>query len=153
AYVLGRHLNILGWNALEAACFMDFSKIPKSERNAVRLTFTEPSLRGLLIQPDWKTLAQNVVGWLRFEATEDPEDPCIAALVRDLSPDPTFRALWAAYGVSRPGLFGPRTHNHPVVGPITLTWEAFWLPAHPEQQLYVGITEPNTPSDEALKIL
>jgi hypothetical protein len=153
AYVMGRHLNILGWNALEAALFMDFSKIPKSERNAVRLIFAEKHLRHFAVQPDWETMAANVVGWLRFEATEDPEDPCIATLVRDLSADPIFRALWSAHEVNRPGLFGPVTNNHPTVGLITLTWEVFLLPAHPEQRLYVGIAEPNTPSDRALKAL
>ena len=42
AMVLGRNMDILAWNSLAAALITDFSKIPQSQRNYVRLVSRTP---------------------------------------------------------------------------------------------------------------
>lgn len=44
-FVLGRHTDLLAWNAMAAALVTDFARIPEQERNYVRLLFTEPGMR------------------------------------------------------------------------------------------------------------
>ena len=42
AYVLGRRLDVLGWNRLARALLGDFAALPPQERNMVRLVFLDP---------------------------------------------------------------------------------------------------------------
>jgi hypothetical protein len=48
---------------------------------------------------------------------------------------------------------GTRTYNHPVVGEITLDWDALTSDAEPDQQLVVYTAEPGSRSERALRAL
>jgi hypothetical protein len=59
-----------------------------------------------------------------MEAARKPDDPRLAELVGDLSiKDAQFRRWWAGTHVAVKRR-GTRTYNHPVVGEITLDWDA-----------------------------
>lgn len=151
AIILGRNMDILAWNPLAAALITDFSQIPESQRNYVRLAFTDPSMRRLYA--DWEGVARMTVAFLRMEAAQNPDDPRLAALVGELSvQDPHFRQWWAAHHVASIGI-GRKTLHHPVVGEMILDWDALTSAADPEQQLIVWTAEPGTPSHQALRIL
>ena len=105
AMVLGRNMDILAWNSLAAALITDFSQIPESQRNHVRLVFTDPAIRHLYA--DWEGVARMNVAQLRMAAAENPDDPRLAALVGELSvQDPQFRQWWAAQQVASRGFEG-----------------------------------------------
>jgi transcriptional regulator with XRE-family HTH domain len=140
--------DILAWNPLAAALMIDFSEIPERERNFVRLLYTDPRMRSLY--PEWEELARTVVSYLRMEAARKPDDPRLAELVGDLSiRDAEFRQWWAGthVAVKRRGI---RRYQHPVVGEITLEWDALTSDAEPDQQLVIYTAEPGSPSAKAL---
>ena len=140
--------DILAWNPLAAALMVDFSEIPERERNFMRLLFTDPRMRSLY--PDWEGLARAVVSYIRMEAARKPDDPRLAELVGDLSiKDAQFRQWWAGTHVAVKRR-GTRTYNHPVVGEITLDWDALTSDAEPDQQLIVYTPAPGSRSEQAI---
>jgi len=143
--------DVLAWNPLAAALMVDFGEVPERERNFMRLLFTDPRMRALY--PDWEGLARAVISYVRMEAARKPDDPALAELVGDLSiRDPQFRQWWAGTSVALKRR-GTRLYNHPVVGEITLDWDALTSDAEPDQQLIVYTAEPGSRSDEALREL
>jgi transcriptional regulator with XRE-family HTH domain len=143
--------DILAWNPLAAALMIDFSEVPERERNFLRLIFTDPRMRALY--PDWEGLARSVVSYIRMEAARKPDDPRLAELVGDLSiRDPQFRRWWAGTHVASKRR-GTRSYNHPVVGEITLEWDALTSDAEPDQQIIIYTAEPGSASEQALRIL
>jgi transcriptional regulator with XRE-family HTH domain len=143
--------DILAWNPLAAALMVDFGEIPERERNFVRLLFTDPRLRSLY--PEWDELARAVVSYLRVETARKPDDPRLAELVGDLSiRDAQFRQWWAGTHVAVKRR-GKRSYDHPIVGQLTLEWDALTSDAEPDQQLVVYTAEPGSRSEQALREL
>lgn len=93
-----------------------------------------------------------MVAYLRLDATRNPGDPGIAALIDDLVAVPEFRELWERHELK------DKTHRryvyrHPVVGDIDLAFETLRLPDDPDQALVMHTTEPDSPSATALRLL
>jgi MmyB-like transcription regulator ligand binding domain len=63
-----------------------------------------------------------------------------------------FRLRWAAHNV-KAHVTGAKRFHHPVVGALTLTYEAFELAVDPGQRLNIYTAEPGSPSHEALNLL
>lgn len=151
AIVLGRRMDILAWNPLAAALVTDFARLPDNKRNYVRLVFTDPAMRSLYA--DWETVAHTCVALLRREAAEYPDDPQLTALVGELSvQDPQFRQWWATHHVAGRRL-GTKTMHHPLVGDLTLDWEALTSSSDTDQQLITWTSEAGTSTEERLRIL
>jgi hypothetical protein len=88
-----------------------------------------------------------------MEAARKPEDPRLAELVGDLSiRDAQFRQWWAGTHVAAKRR-GTRRYDHPVVGEITLEWDALTSDAEPDQQLIIYTAEPGSRSEQALREL
>ncbi|CAL9474493.1 hypothetical protein SUDANB6_02907 [Streptomyces sp. enrichment culture] len=135
AVVLGRRMDIIGWNAMGAALFTDFSRIEPRRRNLARMVFLEPRIRELY--PDWEDVAGGFVERLRMDATRYPDDPRLHSLVDELSGrDPDFRRWWARHTVQ--GVTSGRKRvRHPVAGELVLDWQALQITAAPEQTVIV----------------
>jgi transcriptional regulator with XRE-family HTH domain len=151
AIVFGRRFDILAWNTSAAALYTDFAQLPVGRRNYVRLLFTDPAFRAL--HAEWEHDASTVVGALRMEAAQDPDDPELALLVGELAvQDPDFRTLWATHQVTGQS-HGTKHYLHPIVGDLTLDCDTWNVPDANGQQLMVLTAEPGTPSHEGLRIL
>ncbi|MGV9910539.1 helix-turn-helix domain-containing protein [Streptomyces tendae] len=151
AVVLGRRTDILAWNAMAAALFTDFARIPEKDRNFVRLVFREPGIRALYA--DWEWAARMTLAQLRMEAVRDPKDPRLAELVGELSlQDPDLRRWWGTHRVAAQRS-GTKVLNHPAVGPLTLDWSFFTSTDDPDQQLITLTAEPGTASHDRLRAL
>lgn len=151
AIVLGRRMDILGWNRLAAAMMLDFGEIPERQRNYIRLLFTHPTMRRLYA--DWDAVGRTAVAQLRMEAAKYPDDPRLAQLVGELSlQDAKFSNWWAARGVATL-LTGRKTLNHPTVGELVLDWDTLIEAGDSDQQLVVWTAEPGGPTHEALCVL
>jgi transcriptional regulator with XRE-family HTH domain len=151
AFILGSRTEILGWNALAAALFTDFGRIPDAQRTYIRLLFTDPAMRALYA--DWEEVTRLAIAQLRMESARYPVDPRLAALVGELSViDAQFRQWWAAHDVAIRGRGTKRLH-HPVVGDLTLDWSTLTCASDPGQQMIIWTAEPGSPSHDGLRLL
>lgn len=87
------------------------------------------------------------------EAGCDPYDRQLSDLIGELSTrSEKFRIRWAAHNVRfyRSGL---KRFHHPLVGGLTLAYEAPELPADGGQPMITYAAEPDSPSHDALTLL
>lgn len=151
AFVLGRRLDVLATNRMARALLCDFDALPARERNHARWVFLDPAARELYV--DWDAVARDNVAVLRMDAGRHPDDPQLSELIGELTmKSPQFAGWWADHDVLRQ-THGSKRYHHPVVGDLTVTYEALPLPDDPEQTLFVYSVEPGSPSAEALALL
>ncbi len=92
----------------------------------------------------------NAPGSLRATAGRDPYDRELTTLVGELSMrSDDFRERWATHDV-RQYQAGIQRFRHPLVGELTLAYEALELAADVDQILIAYTAEPGSPSKEAL---
>jgi len=151
AYVRNARLDILAANQLGAALFAPVLTSPARPANNARFLFLDPAAREFY--SDWERQAQDVVAMLRTEAGHSPHDKALSNLIGELSTrSENFRTWWAAHNV-RFHRTGVKRFRHPVVGDLTLTFEALDLAADSGLRISAYTAEPGTPSDDALKVL
>jgi len=121
--VLGRRCEVLAWNPTGAALDQAVAQRPPQERNVARRIVLEPSARELY--PEWEALVQEVADVLRLNTARFPDDAGLAGLVDDLlAGSRTFARCWARLDVFEKS-FGRKVLDHPFVGRLELTYEAF----------------------------
>jgi transcriptional regulator with XRE-family HTH domain len=151
AYVRNARLDILAANQLGAALFAPVLSSPAQPVNNARFLFLDPAAPDFY--SDWERQAQDVVAMLRAEAGRSPHDKDLSNLIGELSTrSEKFRVWWAAHNV-RFHRTGIKRFRHPVVGDLTLTYEALDLAADSGLRISAYTAEPGTPSDDALKVL
>ncbi|OZM80873.1 helix-turn-helix domain-containing protein [Pseudonocardia sp. MH-G8] len=147
ALILDRHLTVLAANDLGRALLAGHTH----SDDLVRLIFLDPDARSFY--PEWERAAANTVAGLRAAVGLDRDDPALIELVGELSvKSEPFRRLWARHDVRQKSHEVKRFH-HPVVGELTLTYEALTVNSAPGQQLVVYHAEPGSPSEQALALL
>ncbi|MFF9626813.1 helix-turn-helix transcriptional regulator [Streptomyces griseosporeus] len=150
AFVLGRGMDVLAWNALGDAV-AGFTRMAPAERNMPRQVFLDPAARELY--PEWAAVAAQTVAHLRIDAGRHPDDPALCALVGELSlKSEDFRRLWADHQVKE-CMYGVKRVRHPVAGLLTLPYETLTVPADPEQTIVVYTPEPASETAERLALL
>jgi transcriptional regulator with XRE-family HTH domain len=151
AMVLGRCFDVLAWNPLAAALFLDFDQVPQHHRNYLRLLFLHPDVRGRY--DDWRGIARTCVAFLRMTVAARPDDPRLAEVVGDLSVhDPDFRAWWAERNVDHQ-TFGTKSLRHPLAGAFTLDWQLLRSAHEDGQTIFVMTAPADTRSQEAVGFL
>ncbi|MBF9066808.1 helix-turn-helix domain-containing protein [Streptacidiphilus fuscans] len=151
AYILGRRCELLAWNRMACALLGALGALPPEQRNFAWMVFMDPAAHEFY--DDWESKARDVVSCLRMDAGRTPDDPKLAALIGELSvKSPEFRQWWAAHDVRSTGPCQKELH-HPVVGRLSLAFEAMVLPADPDQQLITYAAEPGSASAESLRLL
>jgi transcriptional regulator with XRE-family HTH domain len=124
---------------------------PARAPNLARFVFLDPHAGEFY--RDWDGIAQAAVGSLRAEAGRDPYDRALTGLVGELSTrSEEFRVRWAAHDVKyyRSGV---QPFHHPLVGDLTLDYDALEIPADPGQTIVAYTAEPGSPSQQALSLL
>ena len=151
ALVIGRRTDILATNQLARALYTDFDALPRRERNVTRFTFLDENARTLY--DDWEGIARTSVAALHLYAGQHPHDPQLAELIGELSlRDPDFRTWWADHDIQR-RTYGTKRFHHPLVGDLTLDYEALDVAGDPDQTLGIYTAEPGSPSAQALRLL
>jgi transcriptional regulator with XRE-family HTH domain len=135
AYVRNERLDILAANrlgrALYAPVFTGSAGIP----NMGRFIFLDPAAPEFF--HGWDGIANDAVAILRAAAGRDPYDRRLSDLIGELSTrSEEFRVRWAAHDVKF-HRSGEKELHHPVVGDLTLAYEALELPGDPGQRILV----------------
>jgi transcriptional regulator with XRE-family HTH domain len=150
AFVLGRRMDVLAWNALGDAV-SGFSGMDPARRSIPRHVFLDPAARDRY--PEWAAVATQTVANLRLDAGRHADDPELCALVGELSlRSEDFRRLWADHQV-KACAYGVKKVRHPVVGLLTLPYETLTVPADPEQTIVAYTPEPGSETAERLALL
>jgi len=147
AYVCGRYMDVLAVNPLAAALMPWYVK----GENLVRAAFLDQRVRDMY--GDWERVTESTVAGLRALVGPDVDDPRLNELVGELSVrSERFSQLWARHD-ARPKRSGTTRIDHPLVGPVELSYERFPIPGTDRQTLGVYHTPPGSPSAQALTLL
>ena len=141
--------DVVAWNAAMMAVFGDYSALAPSQRNILRLMFTEPPL--LPRSASWPRDARVAVATFRRETERAGASDSARALVEELSASSAdFAAIWRDNDVSAHGE-GRKTVQHSA-GPITLEYSTFAVDG--QADLALVIYTPATSEDlERVKAL
>src|SRR5215211_4599081 len=151
ALVLNARLDILAANQLGFALFSPVYTDPVRPANNARFVFLDPHATEFF--RDWNKVANDTVALLHAEAGRHPYDRRLSDLIGELSSRSNeFRGRWAAHDV-RIHTTGVKLIHHPVVGDIDLSYDSFPLAADPSQSLLTYTAEPESPSQDALRLL
>jgi transcriptional regulator with XRE-family HTH domain len=151
AFVRNGRLDILATNRLGHALYTEAFSNPERPANLARFVFLDPQSRRFY--REWDGIADAAAGNLRTEAGRDPYDRDLTDLVGELSMrSEDFRVRWASHDV-RQYRSGTQPFHHPLVGGLTLSYEALDLTADIGQTLIVYTAEPDSLSQEALNRL
>jgi anti-sigma factor RsiW len=124
---------------------------PAQPANPARFLFLDPGAAQFYL--DWERQAQDTVALLRSEAGRSPHDRALSGLIGELATrSETFRTWWAAHNV-RFHRTGVKRLHHPVVGDLTLTFEALDLAADAGLRISAYTAEPGSASEDALNLL
>ncbi|WP_336715166.1 helix-turn-helix transcriptional regulator [Arthrobacter sp. USHLN218] len=151
AWVRNDRGDVLAANELGRALYLDMMAERTTPPNSARFTFLNPKAREFFAE--WERSADDIVAVLRSTAGKNPYDKDLTDLIGELSTrSEEFRTRWARHDVKYHRTGRKRLH-HPIVGDLDLTYEALELPSDPGLRINVYTADPNTPSEDALKVL
>ena len=150
-FILGRRTDLLATNHLCRVLLADFDALPSRERNLTRWIMLDPAARDLY--PDWERIAAEMTATLRLDAGRHPDDARTAELVGELAmKSEHFRRWWADHKVFD-RTFGHKRLHHPVVGDLTVDYQAFVLPGEQDQTLFLYLPAQDPTSQDAWRLL
>ena len=150
AYLRNGRFDILAANDLGRALYSPLYE-QTAQPNSARFTFLDNASAEFFL--DFAKVESDCVAFLRAEAGRDPYDKDLQDLIGELSTrSDRFRQLWAAHDV-RYHRTGTKRLHHPLVGDLSLDFEAFELPGDEGQRLNVYTAAPDSPAAEALGLL
>ena len=152
AFIRNGRLDILATNQLGRALYSPlFPDAAARTANIARFQFLTPG--GGEFFPDWDGSVNTTVALLRTEAGRAPHDSELTGLIGELvTRSEEFRTAWAKHNV-RLHHTGRKSFRHPVVGLVTLDFDAMELPAQPGLTLTAYSAAPGTPEYDSLRLL
>ena len=148
AFVRNGRMDYLHANPLAVALYSEAFRDPARPVNPARFAFLDPRARTFYV--DWDRTAHDIVAHLRCEAGRSPYDRTLSDLIGGLSMrSEEFRFLWAGHDV-RLHRSGTKRFRHPLVGDLTLAYEALDVLGDAGLTIIAYSAEPGTPADEAL---
>ena len=136
--------DVIAWNRAAAAMLTDYSKLPREQRNILRLMFGSPRVRAA--QDDWQAVARFVVGSFRADAARAGAGAEVTELVEELCrTSPEFEALWRDSDLVAGQGEGLKRLHHPEIGLVELEFSVFAVDGRPE--LGMIVYNPATPTD------
>jgi transcriptional regulator with XRE-family HTH domain len=151
AYLRNGRFDVLAANDLGRALYSPLYDALGPTPNSARFLFLSADAAEFFL--DFDRVRDDCVAFLRAEAGRDPFDKEFTELIGELSTrSEAFRRRWAAHDV-RYHRTGTKRLHHPLVGDLTLDFEAFELPGDEGQRLNVYTAAPDTAAAEALGLL
>ena len=129
--------DVIAWNRAAAMVLGDYSKLPRQERNIMRLMFGGKRPRA--VQEDWEAVARFVVSAFRADIVRAGAcgNDDAARLVDELQRlSPEFAELWQENDVVSESEGWKRLH-HPEAGLLELEFSSFAVDGRPELAMVV----------------
>ena len=129
--------DVVGWNKAAAALMTDYSKLPREERNILRLMFGSSRMRPK--REDWSSVARFVVGAFRADvarAGAGARDEAFRLVEELCRLSPEFGALWQDNEVVAHGE-GIKCIHHPKAGLLDFEFSSFAVEGRPELGMIV----------------
>jgi transcriptional regulator with XRE-family HTH domain len=143
AFIKTATWDVVAWNRAASAVLTDYGKLPREQRNILRLMFGNSRIQAL--QEDWESVARYVVGSFRADVARAGATEEITQLVDELSRTSTeFERLGRDNEIAAHHEGLKRLH-HPEVGLLELEFSAFAVDGRPE--LGMVIYNPATSAD------
>ncbi|WP_156740508.1 helix-turn-helix transcriptional regulator [Occultella aeris] len=150
AVVTNAQQDMIAANDLGRALYSQHFDVP-GQANMARFIFLDS--RAPDFYEDWPLARQMNAAMLRLEAGRDPLNQQLTALIGELSTrSPHFRTEWARHDVHEHRT-GQKTFNHPEVGTVLLTFDAFDLPGEPGLSIVTYSAEPGTSDADRIALL
>ncbi|RAU96709.1 transcriptional regulator [Mycobacterium colombiense] len=151
AIVMNGSLDILAANRLGRALYAPMFDRATGVPNFARFIFFDAYADQVF--PEWNRSADEVVAMLQAEAARSPHSPEITRIVGELATrSDDFRGRWAAHNVTA-HRHGVKVFRHAEFGELTFTYNVFAVTAAPGLSLVGYTADPNSQSEQALKIL
>jgi transcriptional regulator with XRE-family HTH domain len=148
AFVRNARLDILSANQLGYAVYAPAFLDPARPVNLARFVFLDRHSIDFYV--DWDRIALDAVGSLRAEAARTPDDRNLMSLIGELATrSDEFRTRWGGHDV-RYYRSGSQPFRHPLVGELTLDYDALELPADLGQTIVAYSAAPGSSSADAL---
>ncbi|MEU6771787.1 helix-turn-helix transcriptional regulator [Streptomyces sp. NPDC046759] len=144
-YLIGPSWDLLAWNAAEAGLIGDPTRLAGPERNIIRMVFTDPETRRLLV--DWQAQASGLLAQFRADAARNLGDPRFEQLSNELyAVSDEFRQLWDEHRVAD---FGSARweFDHPRLGRLAVDYVRLAALQSPGVKLFTCL--PADPETEA----
>ncbi|MFE5243876.1 MULTISPECIES: helix-turn-helix domain-containing protein [unclassified Streptomyces] len=155
AFVRNARFDVVAANALGRALYAPLFDSPlfaqRGPVNSARFLFLDPAAQDFWA--DWDKGADDAVAFLRTETGRAPHDRALTDLIGELTTrSDAFAHRWARHDVKfhRSGV---KNFRHPLVGDLTLPYEAMDLPSDPGLRLNFYTPEPDSPERQALDLL
>ena len=143
--------DVVAWNRAAAALLTDYSKLPREQRNILRLMFGNAQIRAA--QEDWQSVARFIVGAFRADIARAGAGKEVTRLIEELTrTSPDFETLWRDSDVVAHGEGTKRIH-HPEAGLLELEFSAFAVDGRPELGMVVYNPASQTTADRIRTLL
>lgn len=127
--------DVVAWNEAAAAVLGDYGRLPREDRNILRMMFADARVRAA--QEGWESIARYVVGAFRADAVRAGADTEVERLVADLSrASPEFAAMWQENDVASHAETRKKLHNAEV-GVMDLDFSSFAVEGRPDLAMVV----------------
>ena len=150
AVVTNAQQDMIAANDLGRALYSPHFDVP-GQPNMARFIFLDS--RAPAFYADWPLARRMNAAMLRLEAGRDPLNAQLTTLIGELSTRSLhFREEWAQHDVHEHRT-GQKVFNHPGVGPILLTFDAFEMPGEPGLSIVTYSAEPGSTDADSLTLL
>lgn len=141
AFVRDGHLDVVASNALARAVSSGFTP----GVNLVRFTFLNEWTVDAI--SEWDDTSAQVVAILKGELGARQDDPAFRTLVGELAVrSEQFSSVWADVEATIRAI-GTITLDHPLVGPLQLTYQTLGVPDAPDLALVIWTAAPGSAQD------
>lgn len=148
AFVIGRRLNVLGWNAAWADFVSPLGLLDEGQPNLARYTFLHPTARQVL--RNWSEAADIFAAALSRAKLRWPGDDSLLETIDELRRHPDFAARWKPHHVGA-HISGTLHIDHPVHGLVDVPFET--LDADRDQSIIVWLTGQARAQSPALRLV
>ncbi|MGW1737629.1 helix-turn-helix transcriptional regulator [Nocardia sp. NPDC001965] len=149
AFVLGRRLNVLGWNAAWEDFVTPLGLLDnRDEVNLARYVYQHPMARTVL--RNWSEAADTFAETLRRASLRWPGDAVLRETIDVLHRTPEFATRWRPQGPGRP-VTPTLRFDHPGLGAVDVPFES--LESGSEQSVVVWLVARAPESAQALRLV